>query len=753
MSTPTFAETHNLVAFLEKPAESAGFEQIIDFLKSKPIHYALTVNPTIYVSCVKQFWAMVKVKKVNGQDYIQALFDKEKVIITEDIIRSYLRFDDVEGTACLLNEETFEGLARMGFLQVFLDKQVEGMLRHKEMYIISSHTKKIFANIRRIGAGFFRVIAPLFDTMMVQAAADMGDTPVETHQTPIVDQPSTSLPQKKQKPRRKQRNKAEVSHDESQDEDHVPTPSNDPLPSGEDSFTLNELMVFCTNLQEHVLDLQEAKDAQAKEIASLKKKVTKLNKWRKSRSRGLRRLKKVGPERRVKSSMQKDSLGAKEDASKQGRMIEEINQNAKISLDADTQRRINDDEMFGVDDLAGEVVMDTTTGEHEEQIIEDVSTAEPVTTAGEVVTTTVVKVSAAPTTDVTEDEITMAQALAALKSTKPKVVVQVQEISTTIPASATKVTTAVLIPKAKGIVFHEQNQSQIPTISSLKDKGKAKMIEPKVPIKKKDQMRIDEEEEFSKVQKARLLVELIEKRKKRFAALRAQEKRNKPHTKTQMRSQMSTYLKHMGGYKQSYLKGRSYDEIKKLFDREMRKVDENVEPVIDDTKDLKKYMEIVPDDGDEVLIEATPLSSRSPTTIDYKIHKEGKKIYFKIIRADGNSQLYQTFEKMFKNFNREDLEVLTLKTMFEHHVEAIIWTYQQGLAKVKNWKLYESCEVYCITMQSTIYYLLVEKVYPLTRNTLHQLWSDVRLHVDHDAEMAYDLLRFLKKQIMEGYTL
>nr|GEZ83246.1 hypothetical protein [Tanacetum cinerariifolium] len=57
MSTPTFAETHNLVAFLENPAESVGFEQIIDFLKSKPIHYALTVNPTIYVSCVKQFWA------------------------------------------------------------------------------------------------------------------------------------------------------------------------------------------------------------------------------------------------------------------------------------------------------------------------------------------------------------------------------------------------------------------------------------------------------------------------------------------------------------------------------------------------------------------------------------------------------------------------------------------------------------------------------------------------------------------------
>nr|GEX45431.1 hypothetical protein [Tanacetum cinerariifolium] len=454
--------------------------------------------------------------------------------------------------------------------------------------------------------------------------------------------------------------------------------------------------------------------------------------------------------------------------SKQGRTIEEIDENAKIALDDETLGRTNDDEMFGVDDLAGEeVVMETTTG---------------------------VKDSATPTTDVTKDEVTMAQALAALK-----------------------ITTVVPTPRAKGVVFHKQKQSQIPIVSSSKDKGKAKMIEPEVPIKRKKHMRIDEEllaeklqarerEEFFKVQKARLLVELIEKRKKHFVALRAQEKRKKPPIKTQMKSQMSTYLKHMGGCKQSHLKGRSFDEIKKLLDREMtkvnnfiamdseaqssikgttehlesniskkQKVDENVEPAIDDSKELRKCIEIVPDDRDEMLIEATPISSRSPTIIDYKIHKEGKKTYFKIIRVDGNSQVYQTFEKMFKNFNREDLEVLwaivkdrfkkekpvddmdnilfrTLKTMFEHYVEDTIRNYQQGLAKVKNWKLFESCGVYCITMQSIIYYLLVEKVYPLTKKTIHQLWSDVRLQVDYDVEMAYDLLRFIRKQLMKGYT-
>ncbi|GKA26482.1 hypothetical protein Tco_0712591 [Tanacetum coccineum] len=67
-------------------------------------------------------------------------------------------------------------------------------------------------------------------------------------------------------------------------------------------------------------------------------------------------------------------------------------------------------------------------------------------------------------------------------------------------------------------------------------------------------------------------MELMEKRRKHFAALRAQEKRNRPPTKAQKRSQMSTYLKHMGRYKHKQLKGKSYEEIQKLFDKEMKRI-------------------------------------------------------------------------------------------------------------------------------------------------------------------------------------
>nr|GEW06373.1 hypothetical protein [Tanacetum cinerariifolium] len=79
-----------------KPTASEGFEQIIDFLNANPIKYALTVNLTIYSSCIKQFWATTKVQTVNGEEKIQSLVDKKKVIITKTCVRSELHLDDAK---------------------------------------------------------------------------------------------------------------------------------------------------------------------------------------------------------------------------------------------------------------------------------------------------------------------------------------------------------------------------------------------------------------------------------------------------------------------------------------------------------------------------------------------------------------------------------------------------------------------------------------------------------------------------------
>ncbi|GJW07324.1 hypothetical protein Tco_1569747 [Tanacetum coccineum] len=202
MSTPKFVETHNLVAFLEKPKESNGFEGILDFLNASSIKYALTVNPIVYESCIQQFWATAKTKTVNEECHIQALVDKKKVIITEKSVRSDLMLDDAERTECLPNDvKHLEGGVKFfmypRFMQVFLDKQVEGMTRHKEVYVTPSHTKNVFANMKRPGKGFSGRVTPLFPIMMVQALEDMGKdsaAPSDSYSTPIISQQSSSKP-------------------------------------------------------------------------------------------------------------------------------------------------------------------------------------------------------------------------------------------------------------------------------------------------------------------------------------------------------------------------------------------------------------------------------------------------------------------------------------------------------------------------------------------------------------------------------
>ncbi|GJR06972.1 putative ribonuclease H-like domain-containing protein [Tanacetum coccineum] len=765
---------------------------IVDFLNANPIRYALTINPTIYISCIQQFWDPAKLITVNGDIQIQALIDGKKIIVNEASIRRDLKLEDAEGSQCLPNATIFEGLTRMGyekvsqkltfykaffspqwkflihtimqcisakttawnefsstmtsaiiclannqkfnfskyifdsmvknlenvnkfwmyprFVQVFVNQQLGDMSKHKKAFVNPSLTKKLFGNMKREGTRFSRKITPLFDTIMVQASEEVGedsDHPTDSNQIPIVDQPSTSSqPKKKQKSKRKHRKEAKVAHDETEHEESVPTPSNDPLPS-------------------------------AIEIASLKKRIERLKRRSKLRTTRLRRLKKVGTTRRIESS--NDSLGAQEDASKHGRRIKDIDVDAEVTLVNETQERQDEDLMFDTGVLDDdEVFVDVTTVEKEEQ---STKTGEAVTTAG-------VEDSVAPTIPTTVEE-TLAQTLMEIKAAKPK---------------------------AKGIVFHDlEKQVSKPTVSvtqpSIKDKGKGIMQEPERPLTKKDQVALDEDlarniqaqldaeiieeerlerqkqeeanialieswentqammeadrllaerlqtrerEELTDEEKGKLFMELMEKRRKHFAALRAQEKRNRPPTKAQKRSQMSTYLKHMGGYKHKQLMGKSYDEIQKLFDKEMKRVntfvamsseaqesnekkvegseekakssrkkslgkkravkkqqqeslkrqkveddketDEHEEVEADDTAELKKHLVIKKDD--DITIDAIPLAIKPPVIVDYKLLKEGMMAHYQLIRADGSFKRYSSMIRPLQGIDREDLQTL-----------------------------------------------------------------------------------------------
>ncbi|GJR04027.1 putative ribonuclease H-like domain-containing protein [Tanacetum coccineum] len=170
----------------------------------------------------------------------------------------------------------------------------------------------------------------------------------------------------------------------------------------------------------------------------------------------------------------------------------------------------------------------------------------------------------------------------------------------------------------------------------------------------------------------------------------------------------------------------------------------------------------------EVAIDAIPLAVKSPSIIDWKIHKEGIKSYYQITRADGKSQMYMIFSHMLKSFDREDLVDLykrvkakyestrpvedldlvlcnDLKTMFEPHVEDVVWRNQQDY-KVLSWKLYDYCGVHSLRMQHMHIYMLVEKKYPLAPLTLSQM-LEKKLMIDYESEMAYQLCKFIIKQL------
>nr|GFB11347.1 hypothetical protein [Tanacetum cinerariifolium] len=131
-----------------------------------------------------------------------------------------------------------------------------------------------------------------------------------------------------------------------------------------------------------------------------------------------------------------------------------------------------------------------------------------------------------------------------------------------------------------------------------------------------------------------------------------------------------------------------------------------------EVEDFKRYLEIVPDEDDDVYTEATPLARKT------------------------------------NNFS-DDFFLTTLGAMFERpDGQSQVWKNQRavhGQAKVKSWKLLESCGVHIITFTTTQLILLVERRYPLSRFTLDQMLNVVRLRVEEQSEMSLELLRFTRQ--------
>nr|GEW45565.1 hypothetical protein [Tanacetum cinerariifolium] len=247
----------------------------------------------------------------------------------------------------------------------------------------------------------------------------------------------------------------------------------------------------------------------------------------------------------------------------------------------------------------------------------------------------------------------------------------------------------------------------------------------------------EEQEQFIIKEKAKLLTELFERRKKQLAAKRSEAIKNKPPTRTQVRNIMITYLKHMGTYTHQHLKHKSLEELQKMYQKEQKWI-HDFKPMDDDSqqqvesskkrqrevsdeesfkkqkleedndtekKELRAILDIVPRDGISFNVES--LATKYPI-VDWKTYiLTENMMYYQIIRADGSSKNYKIFSEMLDDFDRQD--VIDLHRLIQ--------------------KRYE-------------------KTYLLTQEMLSRMLNR-RLEVDHESEMAFELLRFTRSQLKE----
>nr|GEX88755.1 hypothetical protein [Tanacetum cinerariifolium] len=114
MARLAFCDYHNMVAILEKYEHNVDFHHIVDFAEASPIRYALTINPTVYVSHIRQFWSTTRIETTDEGTKILATIDGKPKTISESSIRRNLKLKDEAGISSLPDAELFKNLTLMG---------------------------------------------------------------------------------------------------------------------------------------------------------------------------------------------------------------------------------------------------------------------------------------------------------------------------------------------------------------------------------------------------------------------------------------------------------------------------------------------------------------------------------------------------------------------------------------------------------------------------------------------------------------
>ncbi|GJX51380.1 putative ribonuclease H-like domain-containing protein [Tanacetum coccineum] len=622
------AAWHKLTTAVER------FEQIVDFLNANPIRYALTINPTIYTSCIEQLWATVKVKTVNGELQLQALVDRKKIIVTEAPIRRDLQLND---------EELDAKKIIVTKASVRRDLQLND---EEGMDCLPNAT--IFEELTRIG----------MDDSLVRAATTASSFSAEQDGRKHQEDPN---------PRQTPNEPSSLGTSSG----GVNTPRSD-----EDRLKLNELMEFCTKLQQRVFDLENRKTAQALEITSLKLRVKKLEKKGGPRTYKLKGLYKVGRSTRVISS-DEVSLGDQEDTSKQGRKIDDIDKDAEITLVDETQRKFGDEEMF-----------DTGVLDDELQKVQKFRKKEP----SESITTT-------PTLTTTTT-------------------------AATVIAASTR-------PKAKGLVIHEEEQATTPTVSSpqpsqvkAQEKGKGIMVEEPVKMKKKNQISLDEELAFK--------LQAEEEEEERLAREKAQTRRRRP-TLFKLFDKAMKRVNTFADIDIELVEGskdKETTELQRLIEVIPDKEEVAIDAILLATKPLSIVDYKIYKEGKKTYYQIIRADESLKMYLVFNhmlksFDRDDLETLWKLVKSKhGSTRPEEGYERVLWG---------DLKTMFNPYVKDQIWRNQQDY-RVLDWELYDSCGVHSLRKQNVHIHMLAEKRYPLTPATITDMLNR-KLQVDHWNEM------------------
>ncbi|GJS74485.1 hypothetical protein Tco_0707326 [Tanacetum coccineum] len=340
-----------------------------------------------------------------------------------------------------------------------------------------------------------------------------------------------------------------------------------------------------------------------------------------------------------------------------------------------------------------------------------------------------------PVDDSITDDITLAETLIKIKSTKDKGKGIMQEPEKPVKVKGkdqieydvdvAQILKAELDEEARLEREREEEASKATNITEWDDVQAMMDVEYELAAK----LQAEEQGEMSIQERLILFVELMDKSKKHFTKLRAKEKRRKPPTKPKKRNIMSTYLKNMAGYKHTQLKNKSFEEIQMLFEKEMKRV--NI--FVDMDAELVKGRETREESGskragDELEQES---SKRQKVDDDDDKEREDLKQCFKIVLDEefvvhviplvvkpapiklvktkhGYTRLEEAYERVLWG---------DLKVMFELDVEDNIWRNLQG-QKILLWKLYDYCRIHFVRFENMHIYMLVEKRYPLSPITI-----------------------------------